>query len=630
MTTRFGKVILEGYGSILKELEYNLDNPGLNIINAKNGAGKTTIFSGWSWILYGITLKPKSSIEPWEDVKQTYGKFRGTRGITDFTREGIVYHVARHVKYKGKTFGHKGNSELMLFQDGKKREDLRSKGDVQAEIISLLGMTHDLFKNSVLFGQRMKRLIEEDGPSKKKIFEEAFEADYLKKAAKIAENKRKDILLEVHKLNPTLEALKIKIKVLEEREESEKHQIFLFERSKKAKITLTKDDIKNVREKILKEKKRLSTISNDFSYTFDNIKKINEEILVEEILVEENQQLSDLHFKKELDLLQIEGNITELKKSIFDLTFEWGNIKTSCEYCGGTINKEKINKIKTHIQEKLKDIKATLKSKETEDIKLKKHLSDYLIQINKNPNCKQQLKEKLYQRGILEKTLNSLNQDDNLLKEYKSQLKRFKKDLKINRALICNVNIEETVNKIDKAKKEFIPIERELKHFNKQFELYNWVIKDPLSNSGIKAYIFNEMIKLINKALERYAKFLGFNILLGIDMQSANKNFFMEISSNGFSRPHADLSGGQKQLTDISLAFAVHDVVSIENGTNVLITDEAFEGLDADNIELVSELIAIKANNKSVHVITHLTDFSQTNATMHYLKFRKGMTSLVA
>ena len=56
--------------------------------------------------------------------------------------------------------------------------------------------------------------------------------------------------------------------------------------------------------------------------------------------------------------------------------------------------------------------------------------------------------------------------------------------------------------------------------------------------------------------------------------------------------------------------------------------DEVFESLRGKNIDIVTELIRLKSRDRSIHLVTHLTDFSHTNA--HILEFkldREGFTT---
>ena len=73
------------------------------------------------------------------------------------------------------------------------------------------------------------------------------------------------------------------------------------------------------------------------------------------------------------------------------------------------------------------------------------------------------------------------------------------------------------------------------------------------------------------------------------------------------------LSGGQKQLVDTSVAFAIHDVISEIRPTNIMFMDEPFESLGLNEIEIVSELVQEKAKNKSLFLITHHPSFNPMN-----------------
>jgi DNA repair exonuclease SbcCD ATPase subunit len=90
--------------------------------------------------------------------------------------------------------------------------------------------------------------------------------------------------------------------------------------------------------------------------------------------------------------------------------------------------------------------------------------------------------------------------------------------------------------------------------------------------------------------------------------------------------PYEDLSGGQSQLIHVAIAFAISDVVDGENGCNLLILDEIFEHLSSENVDLISELIMMKSQNKSVHLITHLEKFNPVNSRIIRLGLVKGKT----
>ena len=255
----FRDLEIQGFGSIIKPLQYKLDTPGLTAIMGENGAGKTSIISALSWVLFGQTLKKKNIPEPWEDIKPN--KFKGTRVSITFELGGINYKIYRHHKYKGKTLKGKGASRLILVT-GDKESKLRDKKDIQQDIIRLLGFSFELFKNSIIFGQKMKRIIEEKGPTRNKIFEEVFEVMFISKAKKRADEKKKIVEQDLLKLLPNLNTIEERLKGNKELKAFSTKRIELFEGQKKVEIGGIENQIKLKREKrIRRKRKRISNKS---------------------------------------------------------------------------------------------------------------------------------------------------------------------------------------------------------------------------------------------------------------------------------------------------------------------------------------------------------------------------------
>ena len=180
----FKKISIEGFTSIVEPFTLELDKGGLNIIRGKVGSGKTTIPNALTWALYGQSLKLKSSIETWEELRPE--NYRGVKVNVELEKEGDIYNIIRCKSFKGNiTVGHKtkmkGANNIMVLKNG---ELVGGKGKAlaQKEIQSIIGYSFELFKNSIVFGQKMKRIIEETGPEKKKVFEEAFDVGFVEMA----------------------------------------------------------------------------------------------------------------------------------------------------------------------------------------------------------------------------------------------------------------------------------------------------------------------------------------------------------------------------------------------------------------------------------------------------------------
>jgi DNA repair exonuclease SbcCD ATPase subunit len=123
------------------------------------------------------------------------------------------------------------------------------------------------------------------------------------------------------------------------------------------------------------------------------------------------------------------------------------------------------------------------------------------------------------------------------------------------------------------------------------------------------------MLMKVNETINEYADHMQMKIRFTIDMGKASKPFTTEVYRSGAKVDYEELSGGQKQLVDICIAFAMHEIVSSLNNLNILILDEVFEGLDSEMIEQVFELIMFKTKpGMSTYVITHSNDITYNKA----------------
>ncbi len=203
-------VIIQGFGSIVSPMDFQLYRKGLWFLKAPNGFGKSSIFSALSWCLYKVNLKgvTNDSIVSWEHVRGE--NWKGTRVAVTLSVGGYDYMIARHIKYKDSTIGVTGGSSLMIFRKPESEErrfveedlvgEAQHKGEQQEYINNLLGMDSQAFLASILFGQRMKRLIDSDNSDKRKLFETLFDLDFISSAKDKASAKQTEVEKLVDKL----------------------------------------------------------------------------------------------------------------------------------------------------------------------------------------------------------------------------------------------------------------------------------------------------------------------------------------------------------------------------------------------------------------------------------------------
>lgn len=622
----FKELYIEGFASLIKPLTFNLDNPGLNIIQAPNGFGKTSIISALCWVVYGKPIKERASIETWEKVRTK--DYRGVYGYIDFTIGNIEYRILRCKDFKGQVLSAKGANRIILLIDGqdysKLQTENRDKKDIQSKINETLGMSYNLFKSSVVFGQKVKRIIDESNPNKKEVFEEAFEASFLNKALDLAKKELVENQVSQRAISTDLDLLETKLE----------HSQELLHKSQEFNRLLEKD-LLSLEEKNLSYLEQLK----EEEIKISNLPKGNINKVTKELKELEEKEKEKLTLERKLYSLQadikVQANITNnFNIELAVAQNKLNALKTKCSSCGQSIPKETLISQKRSLTS---NVKLLSNQQEIEDNLLKGKQSELKAVQNELSSFKSLNEDITILKSKLKKLENSVNKakicQNNLL-NLKSKLE----DLEKQKIAISEKSKAQANPKTEKKLKREIkdlklkikPLKKAYKRLKSDIALLNWAISSPLSNKGLKAYIFNTMLGRVNERLIYYAKYLGFQIEFGIDLNSTRKDFYTVIYRKEQVCSYDDLSGGQQQLVNVALALSIHDTLNEnpEKNTNLLIFDEVFENLDEINTDLVAELISTKAKDKAIYLITHNKEFNASNSNIISLVYRDGNTML--
>jgi DNA repair exonuclease SbcCD ATPase subunit len=596
------KIYIEGFGSILGKIKYKFDRPGISLILGKNGAGKTTIFNALSWALYGQLLKPKSTFQPWPHI--TPEEYRGCRVRVEV--EGGI-EIIRCADFKGKVAGKKGGNRLIILQDGVDRADLRGKVDAQREINKIIGYTFPLFKTAVLFAQELGSIIEEDGPQKKKIFEEAFESAFISRAKEIVDKTLKTLEDEYKdlttKTGATREMLESNRNILESLEQ----QIHRFANEKARKIADLRKRIRGYKKEntslkegkdIGNERKQIKQDLKDLGLERDRLNQQSDP-RVEKMLIHTQGQLRN--YEKEL------GKVLKDKRML-------NKDQPVCNSCGATLGGKRLAFFKKNLEkqrEKIKDQEKYLKGM----IKItRKGIEDLQKSASEQSYIAEQIHGINIYMGEMEDRLKSLDRVWKKMASNKVTMRELKRQINETRKSKNTLDTSKVKADIEKLTQTLSDNEGRLKKINEKMELQRWLIKDPLSNSGLKAFIFDSMLRKVNYYLQQYTQYIGFRVKVAMDLESANKDFMITIEVEGAEVSFNDLSRGQKQLVKVALCFAINDSIDNVKPINILLMDELFESLDPENVEIVGSIIEKKAKTRSIHIITHKSKFNPIGA----------------
>ena len=201
--------------------------------------------------------------------------------------------------------------------------------------------------------------------------------------------------------------------------------------------------------------------------------------------------------------------------------------------------------------------------------------------------------------------------------------------------LIGKCKEEKLVVKSPKYKRQWEELKKKLRkvdedYHNKLGDLkdYEWLLNDPLGNNGIKAYLFDSSLDLLNRTLDSYSEVLGFRISFDIDLDSTRKEFVTLIERDNIIIDYDELSGGEKQVCNLAMAFAMFESMSAARGINVAFLDEVFESLSSDNIEIVISLIKHIFDHKSLFLITHHDSLPLSHSKILQVEKHNGLTTI--
>lgn len=562
-------VNIEGYCSICEPTHLQLNQGCTVLIKAPNGNGKSSIFGAIVWCIYGKSLKGVSEVNTWKEVQPK--DYPGTKVELFFQRDKDIYKITRCQNYKKVLDdGAKGNSRLIFYENGD-TVNIKSKIKLQEHIVLKLGLSYQLFMNSIMFGQGLQRLITESNTDKKKLFEEIFDLNFLNIAKDIAHDGFEEVHSEFKELEyntknlcQEIENVKSTYKDLKEKEASWK--------------TTLDEECKELKEK-------RDTLSNKLKIEKKNINKALALSL-------------DTKVKKQTHLISsLKGKLNDAR-SLSKMSLE-----------------EFIDIILELMQKKKYDkaYESLLKIKSA------------FIKITKYQKELEKANDKLYK---LKETRGELNEVKETCEEYAEEILQI--DSKIRKLGNESLKIlsPKYKEKIVKLKSKLKTIEQEYQLKLNKLKDYEWLLKDPLGNNGIKAYLFDSSLDLLNNTLDSYSEVLGFRISFEIDLSSTRKDFVTLIERGGVIIDYDELSGGEKQVCNLAMAFAMFESMSAARGINIAFLDEVFESLSSDNIEIVISLIKHIFESKTLFLITHHDSLPLSHSKILQVEKQNGLTSL--
>lgn len=586
----FQKIAIEGFGSIVNELIVDLSTTGLTVVRGHNGAGKSTIFNALYWVLYNKSIKSisKAEIPTWESLRTE--EFKGTRVLIDFMVDDDHYSIARHINFNGKTFGVKGANSLIIIKNNEKVTENLYKNDQQAHINMLLGMEPKVFLHTAFFAQKTNRFISASPEEKRLVLDTLFNFERIDKAQQLASFD----LAEMDKLltsnNKKYQELQLSITKLTDDINHAKDKLALHDQFKETQLKSINEQIETVKAQKLQSLETLKTA--EANKTLVEVELSNFNLL-------DVERLLNLDTLNNYYLPQKKGVENSLKQSKEEQWKIEQLYSGTCNRCGqdfGTFKPDDVYKREAELESR--DIQDTLNLESIE--KGIKETSSKIEVINN------QLSQKSGYEVSLKQIINSIETVSKLINFQASQLEKLEADKFQVENQKFEYDFEGQGLKLEALILEISELERVISESEAKYSRIKFFATIGFTAKGLKAYLFENKLRLLNQYVHRYSSLLGFSVQLAVDLESALKSIEIHIAKDGIQCDYGCLSGGEQQRVDLCIAFALHDLISANYDLNLLILDEVFESIDTyQGVEQVSELINFKSFNKSVFVITH-------------------------
>lgn len=559
---KFNKLMVEGFQSIGKT-NINFKNlgtcfiKGINNYDSKtksNGSGKSSLLLSLYWCLFDKT--------PAGVTNNVVNKFydNGCCVELELLVDDVSYTIRRSINHKIY------KTDVVIL---KEHEDIsgRIKSDSNKLIKDIIHIDEEIFSQMIFLSQG---------------FNNRF-AIYTPKA-------RKELLESMYNINEKLDEFVNKLKFIENNinqilSTNNKKSIQL---STKMQMTQKSIDVNEETISTLKNKLNELVLKN---YDFD----VNEKLLNE--LKNKSKELDD-------KILNINNKIHEQNISINTLDIEVQNIINEINTFNIEINKFSNSKIcptcgtiledyskNEHIQKHIADLKSKI-------INLSENYKNKEIDLNKCLEIKNKL---LHKQNKFKQDKNNI---DNELKN-KSLLyeQKIKKDVEIknykDKIVEEEKNLNNSIMELRLLNAEFINVGTELEVNNNKLNIIQHCIR--LANNQFKAYLLGNIISLLNNKLEELSTSLFENEIIKI-----NNDNKLDIMLG--DKLYEQLSGGEKTKIDIAIIIAQRYLAQQMNSisSNILITDEIFDGLDDTSFGILLDILSNEVQDvESIFIISH-------------------------
>lgn len=168
--------------------------------------------------------------------------------------------------------------------------------------------------------------------------------------------------------------------------------------------------------------------------------------------------------------------------------------------------------------------------------------------------------------------------------------------------------VDESLNRLNSYKEDALKLQKEISKLD--------IIKFVVSEEGVKSFIVNKMLDLLNSILVGYLKRLDSNSVCVF-----NEYFEEEITNDkGKVCSYFSFSSAERKSIDLACLFTFSDIRRMQGGVryNISIYDELFDSsFDGKGLELITDILKerIEKYNEGIYIISHRREALQSLAS---------------
>ena len=592
----FTKITIQNFLSVGTEPVSVDFKKGLHILTGnnkdkpdrQNAVGKSTVADAIYFAIFGETLR---------EIKKDLITNNITGGKTQVELEFNVespkgnnkFHIVRTLS----------PTKVSVYKDGvdKTRDSI---ANTTKYICDVLSASPAIFQNCVIMTvNNTVPFMAKNKIDKRKFIEDIFGMEVFSKMISTLRQEYNDIkrdydinFAKITEINKTLlNYNNQKQKLLDKKEDKKK---LYLERQ----VSNTKE-LEDLHKELLQEAD-IQNIS-DIQITIDKLeeKLTSSDVLINELIGQSSNKKATIIHKKEI-----------YKKM--------GTEGDSCPVC--------LRSIQDHDKEHISREKQIIKD---EIVSIAKEVEEICSKIQEVEATKVKLKRAIQEKNKLINETSLKIQSNKNINNRITQLNKWQDELIQDIEVISN-NTTEFDDLIAETNDRVEELNSIVSDISKQLGILD-IVKFVISEEGVKSYIVNKLLELLNNKLYYYLKKLDSNSVCVFD------EYFEEQIVNDKNKicSYFNFSGAERKSIDLACLFAFSDIRRMQGGVsyNIAIYDELFDSsFDEKGIDLITDILKERVNtlNECSIVISHRKEsIKAVTGDVIFLEKENGITRRV-